>query len=109
MPVYITNKGIGKETEFKGFHGNYIYYMAGVALGSFFLFIFLYLIGIPALISTLVVVIVFFAGITYLYRLNKKYGLHGLVQRRAKERRPKYINAQVSPFMRINTDHAKKI
>jgi hypothetical protein len=56
-----------------------------------------------------VVVIVFLAGISYLYKLNKKYGLHGLVQRRAKERRPKYLKAEVSPFIRINTDHAKKI
>lgn len=98
MAVYATNKGIGKETEFKGFQGTYIYYLAGIALGSFFLFIVLHFVGIPDLISIIAVIAIFFFSIIRLYQTNKKYGLHGLSQKGAKSRRPKQIKAEIAPF-----------
>lgn len=107
MPSYTTNKGIGKETEFKGFQAHYIYYLAAICLGSFLLFIILYFIGIPAIIGLMVVIILFFVCIIRIYRLNKKYGLHGLAQKRAKNKRPGYIKAQISCFKNIKTSHAE--
>ena len=104
MALYNVNKGIGKETEFRGFQGTYIYYLAGLALGSFLLFIILYFIGVPNLVGV-VGVVAFFAGATlWLFRLNKKHGLHGLSQRNAKKRRPKAIQASVGPFRNIPKD-----
>ena len=107
MPSYTTNKGIGKETEFKGFQAHYIYYFAAICLGSFLLFIILYFIGIPAIIGVMIVIVLFFVCTIRTYRLNKKYGLHGLSQKRAKQKRPSYIKAQVSCFKNIKTCHAE--
>lgn len=106
MAYYSINKGIGKETEFRGFQGAYIYYLAAVALGSFFLFIGLYFIGVPNIVA-LIIVVAAFAGITlWLYRLNRKYGLHGLSQKAARKRRPKSVRAAVTPFRRIPTSRS---
>jgi hypothetical protein len=106
MASYTTNKGIGKETEFKGFQAHYIYYLAAVCLGSFMLFIILYFIGIPAIIGVIIVILSFFLTTVYLYRLNKKYGLYGLAQKRAKAKRPHYIKAGISCFKNITTNRA---
>ena len=106
MASYTTNKGIGKETEFKGFQAHYIYYLAAVCLGSFILFIILYFIGISAIIGVIVVILLFLLSTFYLYRLNKKYGLHGLAQQRAKAKRPTYIKAGISCFKKIATSRA---
>ena len=108
MAFYNVNKGIGKETEFRGFQGTYIYYLAGVALGSFFLFITLYFIGVPNLVAVFIVVGVFAGTTLWLYRLNRKFGLHGLSQRAAKRRRPKSVQSSVSPFRNIPRSRAEQ-
>lgn len=105
MAFYNVNKGIGRETEFKGFSGTYIYYLAGVALGSFFLFIILYFIGLPNLVALILVVTIFLVSTLMLYRTNKKHGLNGLAQQSAKKRRKGAIQASVSPFTKIPRSH----
>lgn len=105
MAFYSVNKGIGRETEFKGFSGTYIYYLAAIALGSFFLFITLYFIGLPNLVALILVVTLFGVSTLWLYRINKKHGLFGMAQQAAKRRRKGAIQASVSPFTQIPHSH----
>lgn len=81
--VYSTHKGINAPLEFRGLRGSYIWCLgAGLAI-LLIVFALLYLAGAG---SGLCLVVAGTGGTTLfrtVYRLNRRLGVHGLMQRRA--------------------------
>lgn len=91
MAEHSINKGIGASVEFKGLKAQYLFIFAGGLLLLFVLFVIMYMIGISewfcigigAVSATLLVWLTF--------RLNGKYGEHGLMKLGAVRSHPRYL------------------
>jgi len=91
METYNINKGIGRTVEFKGLKAQYLFIFAGGLLGILVLVMVLYIAGVGSYAciglggggASLIV--------WQTFRLNKKYGEHGLMKVAGKKRHPKYI------------------
>lgn len=91
MNIYHINKGIGKTVEFKGLKAQYLFIFAGGLLAILVSVMILYMVGI----NTYGCFILGGAGsgllIWQTFRLNGKYGEHGLMKMGARKRHPQYI------------------
>lgn len=88
---YGINKGVGRSAEFKGLTAQYLFIFAGGLLAVFVLFVISYMAGADQWLC-----IGFGVGITSalvwgIFRLNAKYGEHGLMKLAASRRRPRYL------------------
>mgnify|MGYP000404134463 FL=1 len=91
MAEYPINKGIGASAEFKGLKAQYLFVFAAGLLLLFILFVIMYMAGISqwaciafgAVSATLLVWLTF--------RLNGKYGEHGLMKLGAARSHPRYL------------------
>lgn len=88
---YGINKGVGRSVEFKGLKAQYLFLFAGGLLAVFVVFVVLYMAGVGQWVCigfglTAASVLVF-----YTFRLNAKYGEHGLMKLAAARRRPCYL------------------
>ena len=81
MSEYPVNRGIGKPVEFKGLKSQYLFIFAGGLLAVFVVFI--VCIGFIVSASLLLV--------WQTFRLNAKYGTHGLMKAAARKRHPRFI------------------
>ncbi|TDH18150.1 DUF4133 domain-containing protein [Segetibacter sp. 3557_3] len=89
--VYKLNKGINKPVEFKGLKAQYIGYLGIGLVVLLILFVALYISGFNtffclALVSTLGVLL-----FIHTYRMNNKYGVHGLMKQLARRRLPRSV------------------
>ena len=77
---YPINKGIGRPVEFKGLKAQYLFIFAGGLLAAFILF----------------------ATVWLTFRLNAKYGEHGLMKLGATRMRPRHVlhRRRVSKLLR---------
>ena len=78
MADYPINRGIGKPVEFKGLKSQYLFIFAGGLLALFVLFIIMYMVGINQ-------------WVCLTFRLNEKYGTHGLMKLSARKSHPFHI------------------
>jgi len=85
------NKGIGRTVEFKGLKAQYLFIFAGGLLGILILTMILYMAGANSYICLCVGGSGASIIIWQTFRLNKKYGEHGLMKIGAKSKHPKYI------------------
>ena len=69
---YGINKGIGKSVEFRGLKAQYLFIFAGGLLAVFVVFVILYMVWLT-------------------FRLNTRYGEHGLMKLLAARRHPRYL------------------
>ncbi len=89
--VYQINKGINKPIEFRGLHGQYIGWLAAGLVLLLLGFIALYLAGVALLI---IVPAVFALGgglFFVVFRLSKRFGVHGLGKFMARRGLPDYV------------------
>jgi len=91
MASYSINKGVNKPAEFKGLQSQYLFIFAGGLLGSFVLFIVLYLAGVNQWLCIFFGVILAFLVIWLTISLNKKYGQFGLMKLQAINNFPRRI------------------
>ena len=85
------NKGIGRNVEFKGLESQYLFIFCGGLLAVFVVFVILYMAGVNQWVcigfgvasATLLVWLTF--------RLNARYGTHGLMKATARKRHPRFI------------------
>ena len=88
---YELNKGIGQSAEFKGLKAQYLFIFAGGLLALFVVFVVMYMAGIGQWVC------ITFGGasasvlVWLTFRLNAKYGEHGLMKRLAKRQHPRYL------------------
>ncbi len=85
------NKGIGRTVEFKGLKSQYLFIFAGGLLATFIVVIICYMCGMNQYLCLGTGV----SGATLLvwqtFTMNRKYGEHGLMKRRAVRRHPRYL------------------
>ena len=102
------NKGIGRNVEFKGLESQYLFIFCCGLLAVFVVFVILYMagvnqwvcIGFGAVSATFLVWLPF--------RLNERYGTHGLMKAAARKRHPRYVLNRLK-FPRLFTfKHWKK-
>lgn len=89
--IYHINKGINRPLEFKGLRAQYIAYLAVGLVLLLIAFAVLYICGLsPYIILPLTGGMG--GGLFYtVYRLNHRFGEHGLMKYFAKEQLPKYL------------------
>ena len=109
MPYYDLNRGINKPVEFKGLVGSNIYFLVGAIGLTFVLFVTLYLVGMP-LVLTLIITFsgggAMWAGV---FALNRRYGEHGLMKASARRSSPTFItNRQSRLFQNLNQDRTER-
>lgn len=91
MAEYPINKGIGAPVEFKGLKAQYLFVFAAGLLLLFILFVIMYMAGISqwACIAFGTVSATLLVWLTF--RLNGKYGEHGLMKLGAARNHPRYL------------------
>lgn len=88
---YNINKGIGRSVEFKGLKAQYLFIFAGGLLTIFILFVVMYMAGIDQWVC------IGFGGISatllvwQTFKMNARYGEHGLMKLMAKRQHPHYL------------------
>ena len=91
MAEYAVNKGIGRSVEYKGLKAQYLFVFAGGLLAAFLLFVVLYMAGVSQWVCIGLGVTAASAVVWLTFRLNAKYGEHGLMKRLAEKRHPRYL------------------
>ncbi|ALR29231.1 conjugal transfer protein TraF [Chryseobacterium sp. IHB B 17019] len=85
------NKGIGRTVEFKGLKAQYLFIFAGGLLSILILTMILYMAGVNSYICLIIGAGGASLIIWQTFKLNRKYGEHGLMKIGAKSKHPKYI------------------
>lgn len=88
---YNINKGIGRSVEFRGLRAQYLFIFAGGLLAVFVLFVVMYMAGIGQWTCIGFGVTAATTLVWLTYRLNAKYGEHGLMKVFAAKRHPRYL------------------
>lgn len=91
MGEYQVNRGVGRQVEFQGLTAQYLFLFVGGLAGVFILFVALYMSGIPQGACILFAVAAAAAVVGITFRLNRRYGPHGLMKRLAARRHPRRI------------------
>lgn len=85
------NKGIGKSAEFKGLKAQYLFLFAAGLLTVFVLFIIMYMVGINQWFCIGFGVIAASVLIWATFRMNEKYGEHGLMKMLSSRQHPRFL------------------
>ena len=88
---YPFNRGIGKPAEFQGLKAQYLFIFAGGLLAVFIVFVIMYMVGVNQWICIAFGIKAALVLVLGTFRLNKKYGEHGLMKAQAKRKHPRYI------------------
>ena len=100
--IYPINRGIGIPLQIKGFKGPYIYYAAGIIVGSLILLAILYIAGISPYLCLPLTLLMSGGGITGVLKLSQKYGPYGLMKKRAARKIPRHIRSTTrKPFIHL--------
>ena len=88
---YQVNRGIGKPVEFKGLKSQYLFIFCGGLLAVFVVFIVLFMAGVNQWLCIGFIVSASLLLVWQTFRLNAKYGTHGLMKAAARKRHPRFI------------------
>lgn len=100
---YDVNKGVGKQVEFKGLTAMYLFILAGGLAAVLLAVVILYLAGAGQWGCILGV----FAGSLLawgVFRLNARFGEHGLMKMLAEKRHPRYLIRRRKIFRMLNPE-----
>lgn len=105
MKNYNINKGIGRTVEFKGLKAQYLFIFAGGLLGVLLLVMILYMANVNSYVCLIIGILLSLLIIFQTFRLNKKYGEHGLMKRSAKKKHPQFIICRkaVKRYVKFNS------
>jgi len=107
MAIYSINKGVNKPAEFKGLQSQYLFIFAGGLLGTFVVFIVMYLAGINQWACIFTGLILAFLVVWLTFSLNRKFGRFGLMKLQAIRTFPRRIINRKSIF-RLFTPKSKE-
>lgn len=88
---YQINKGAGNPIEFKGLKSQYLFIFAGGLVAVLLAVIILYVVGVNQWICIPFGVISGSLLVWVTFRLNTRYGEHGLMKLLAEKRYPRYL------------------
>ena len=91
MSEYSVNRGIGKPVEFKGLKSQYLFIFCGGLLAVFVVFIVLFMAGVNQWLCIGFIVSASLLLVWQTFRLNARYGTHGLMKAAARRRHPRYV------------------
>ncbi|MEE0990601.1 MAG: DUF4133 domain-containing protein [Paludibacteraceae bacterium] len=91
MATYQVNRGVGKPVEFFGLRSQYVIYFVFLVL-LVLLFSFILTILLDVMGALLIGVIAFLLAICSCFKLNNKFGEHGLMQLMASKKVVKHIS-----------------
>lgn len=91
MAEYFINKGVNKPAEYKGLQSQYLFIFAGGLLGTFMIFIVMYLAGINQWVCIFTGLVLAFAVVWLTFSLNRKFGRFGLMKLQATRTFPRRI------------------
>ena len=89
--VYSINKGVNKAIEFRGLKAQYIWWVAGIVLGSLVFYTVLYISGISGYIGIPVTMGLAALLIGRVYRMSKRYGQYGMMKWSARRGVPRAL------------------
>lgn len=101
---YDVNKGVGKQVEFKGLTAMYLFILAGGLTAVLLAVVVLYLAGAGQWGCILGGI---FAGSLLawgVFRLNARFGEHGLMKMLAEKRHPRYLIRRRKIFRMLNPE-----
>lgn len=84
-------KGVDAEIEFKGFYGQYFYYLLGAVLGGLLLTFLLYIIGFNSILVFVMMLLFVLTAVVYIKLMQEKYGRWGRIQAKHQGLKPKNI------------------
>ena len=96
MSDFEINKGVGREVEFKGLRAQYLFIFAFGLLAVFVVFIVMYMAGTGQWVCIAFGAVSASILVWLTFRLNAKYGEHGLMKRLAKRQHPRYLINRIS-------------
>ena len=85
------NKGIGRNVEFKGLESQYLFIFCCGLLAVFVVFVILYMAGVNQWVCIGFGVAAATLLVWLTFRLNARYGTHGLMKAAARKRHPRFI------------------
>jgi len=85
------NKGISRNVEFKGLESQYLFVFAAGLLTVFVVFVILYMAGVNQWVCIGFGVVAATLLVWLTFRLNARYGTHGLMKAAARKRHPRYV------------------
>jgi len=91
MITFNINKGIGRTVEFKGLKAQYLFIFAGGLLGLLVFMMIMYMVGVNMYLCLILGIGSTSLLIWQTFRLNGKYGEHGLMKLGARKKHPRYI------------------
>lgn len=91
MAQYTVNKGIGSSPEFKSLKSQYLFIFAGGLLALFVLFVVMYMAGVNQWACIGSGIVLASALVWGTFRLNARYGEHGLMKLQARRSHPRHI------------------
>jgi type IV secretory pathway TrbD component len=96
MAEYGINKGIGRPAEFKGLKSQYLFIFAGGLLSIFIIFVVMYMAGVEQWMCIGFGVTMGLALVFFTFRLNAKYGTHGMMKVFARAKHPRRVRSEKS-------------
>ncbi|WP_294246227.1 DUF4133 domain-containing protein [uncultured Chryseobacterium sp.] len=108
MKNYHINKGIGRTVEFKGLKAQYLFIFAGGLLAILVSVMILYMAGVNAYLCLILGGASSGLLIWQTFRLNGKYGEHGIMKTVARRKHPDYIICRkcIYRYLKINRKRA---
>ncbi len=88
MAKWEINKGVGRSVEFKGLKAQYLWLFAGGLLADFLLVVILYFCGVTQTFCLSLGLVGAVLVVWQTFALNNKYGQYGLMKVRAKRLHP---------------------
>jgi hypothetical protein len=92
--TYEINRGVNSTVEFNGIKGKFLYYIVGVLVGSFFLFVVLNAVIGSSLIAIMIAGAAGAGGWVYVTGISKKHGEHGLDRKLVQSKAAKVYQIQ---------------
>jgi Domain of unknown function (DUF4133) len=92
--VYPNYRAINRPMSFKGLKGQYIIVTAGALVSDLLLFVILYCCKVPSWICIGIAFGLGAGAVSIGFRLNQRYGIHGLKKKRVRRRAPAFIRCR---------------
>lgn len=91
---YRINKGAGRPIEFKGLNSQYLFIFAGGLVSVFLVVVILYMAGVSQWVCLTFGAFSGSLTIWMTFRLNARYGEHGLMKALAEKSHPRYLTVR---------------
>lgn len=105
---YRINKGAGRPVEFKGLKSQYLFFFAGGLVSVLLAVIILYMAGVSQWICLSFGTVSGSLAVWLTFRLNARYGEHGLMKMLAERRHPRYLSVRRRIFSILTKKKRRK-